>query len=137
MFSFCGDIVVLNETVVHVVYMHFLFLNQSWSTIKKIASIKGTSLIKTDVIGSKKNSLLTVRVVNVFTNAWLKLVKLLPCFSWSRYNVIQKRSSSQNFQNIFVFISWWLSPPSYMIHTGWWQKAAEKRNNEFLKNAIF
>lgn len=56
MFSFCGDIVVLNETVVHVVYMHFLFLNQSWSAIKKIASIKGTSLIKTDVIGSKKKT---------------------------------------------------------------------------------
>ena len=45
-----------NETVAHVLHLYFLFLSQSWSTVKKIAAINGASLKKTTFIVSQKNS---------------------------------------------------------------------------------
>ena len=67
--------------------------------------INETSLNKTDVHSFPKKSLFTFRMVRVFINAQLKLVVLLPDFSWSRYNGSNERKNSEKFQNIFVFNS--------------------------------
>lgn len=64
----CG-IVLLNETVVYALlfftYLYFLLLNQSGSTIKKIAEINGMLLDKTDVHSFPPKNLVYLKMVKI------------------------------------------------------------------------
>ena len=127
--EYSTGIAVLSGTVIHVLYIHILFLNQSWLTMKKIAAINRTSLNKTDTLFLKK-ILVYFRTVKVFVNARLKQVILLPDFSWSRYNGSSDKNNSQNFHNIFAFNS--QCPRFYPRYAGWWQMGFLRMSNFFL-----
>lgn len=93
-----------------------MFWNQSWSTYKRITSINGTQLNKTDVYSPPPPKILVyLGWLKVFINAWLKLVVLLPDFSWSKYSGSNEKNNSQNFQNIFAFSSPMLLPQMYWL----------------------
>ena len=47
-------------------------------------------------------------MLQVFINAWMKQVVLLPGFWWSRCSGRNERNNNHNLQNIFVFNSQWL-----------------------------
>ena len=59
-------IVILNQTAVHVLYIYFLFLNESRSIIKKMAAINVTLLTTLNKQSLSQKSLLTLRMVRVF-----------------------------------------------------------------------
>ena len=112
-------IVMLNEAVAHIFYIYFLFLNQSWSTIKKIAAMNVMSLNEINIHSLPSKFLFILRIVRVLVSSWLKPVVLLADFIWSRYKGRQERNNSQNLQNFLVFHLEWLWPCSYLRYIIW------------------
>lgn len=78
-----------------------------------------TSLNKTNIHSLPQKSLFTFSMVRVWINSWMKLVVLLPDFSWSKYEGRQEWNNSQNLQNIFAFNLEWIHPHFYLQVERW------------------